>query len=267
MWDFLSIWDNTRFASYSRWCSHHSWIFNVYAFNNEKEISIAIDNAQLHPKRVHDRALMELAAEYLTSAGDLRAFNIVSMLHNVVSLSNVTFANGRGIDHIYTHSSAFEGCKNEYEWPSKHHTGSGDFTTWRKTLEFLFPNEQLAIPLGNWILGKPTDWLDLWDWFVTLDGQFLYFRNGPSVWYRFLWRPNSHRTYFAAYLVEDTPSVPLHRATIEGDVDVLYLLNSSGQHIPRATNTLEMIQLGELQVSAPIIPWITAYLHSSPSIQ
>jgi hypothetical protein len=102
---------------------------------------------------------------------------------------------------------------------------------------------------------------------VTLDGQFLYFRNGPSVWYRFLWRPNSHRTYFAAYLVEDTPSVPLHRATIEGDVDVLYLLNSSGQHIPRATNTLEMIQLGELQVSAPIIPWITAYLHSSPSIQ
>ena len=62
------------------------------------------------------------------------------------------------------------------------------------------------------------------------------------------------------------PVLP-QRTIIEGDVEVLYLLNSSGQHMPRATNTLEMIQLGELQVSAPIIPWVATYLHSSPAIQ
>lgn len=35
----------------------------------------------------------------------------------------------------------------------------------------------------------------------------------------------------------------------------------------RATNEPEMIQSGELQVSAPTHTWVTAYLHSSPSIQ
>ena len=76
------IWDNTRFASYSRWRSHHSWIYNVCAFNNEKEIALS-----LHPKRRHDRALMELASEFLNTTSELKAFNRVRMLHNVVSLA------------------------------------------------------------------------------------------------------------------------------------------------------------------------------------
>ena len=37
LFDF--IWDNTRFASYSRWCSHHSWIYNVCAFNNKNLVA------------------------------------------------------------------------------------------------------------------------------------------------------------------------------------------------------------------------------------
>ena len=81
---------------------------------------------------------------------------------------------------------SFEGSRNDFEWPSKHHVSSSDFTTWRKTLEYIFPNEQLTTALGPWILEQPSDWLNLWDWFTSTDGQFLYFRNGPSVWHRFL---------------------------------------------------------------------------------
>ena len=60
----------------------------------------------------------------------------------------------------------------------------------------MYPNEQLAQPLGSWILADPVDWLEYWEWFATLDGQFLYFREGPSVWHHFLRRPNSHHSYF-----------------------------------------------------------------------
>lgn len=91
---FGYIWDNTRFTSYSQWYSHHSWLYSVCSFNNEQEISLAIDHAQLYTKRVNDRALMEVASEFLQSTSELRAFNRVRILHNVVSLADVTSASG-----------------------------------------------------------------------------------------------------------------------------------------------------------------------------
>jgi len=100
-----------------------------------------------------------------------------------------------------------------------------------------------------------------------LDGHFLYFREGPLVWHRFLRRPNSHHSYFGEFLVEDTPLVPLRRATIEGDVHTLFLLNSSVQPILSTPEAPEEIQLGDCRVLAPPIAWVTAYMRSSPSIQ
>ena len=264
---FGHIWDNTRFASYSQWCSQHSWLYSVCSFNNEQEILLSIKHAQLHPKRINDRALMDMASEFLHSTSELRAFNRVRMLHKVVSLADITSANGKGIDRIFTSSSEFEGSRNNFEWPSKHHVSSGDFTVWRKALEYMFPNEQLVLPLGSWILTDPADWLEYWEWFATLDGEFLYFREGPSVWHRFLKRPNSHHSYFGQFLVEDAPIAPLRRATIEGDVNTLFLLNSSLQPILATPDTPEEIQLGECRVLAPSIAWVTAYMRSSPSIQ
>jgi len=264
---FGPIWDNTRFASYSQWCSHHSWLYSVCAFNNEKEISLAIHHAQLHPKRMHDKPLMELAARFLSSTSDLRAFNRVRMLHNVVSLADITSANGRHIDRIFTNSSGFEGSRNEFEWPSKHHVSSGDFTTWRKTLEHIFPNEYLPTALGPWILDQQSDWLHLWDWFATTDGQFLYFRNSATVWHRFLRRPNHHHSYYSEFLVEEIPTVPLHRATIEGDVEFLYLRNISALHSLRELEAPYLMQLGDLQILAPTIAWVAEHFNSSPSLQ
>jgi len=96
------------------------------------------------------------------------------MLHkNVVTLADVASANGRYVDHIFTNSSGFEGSRNDFEWPSEHHVSSSDFTTLRKTLEYIFPNEQLTTALVPWILEQPSDWLNLWDWFTSTDGQFL----------------------------------------------------------------------------------------------
>jgi len=112
---FGYIWDNTRFASFLQWCSHHSWLYSVCSFNNEHEISLSIGHAQLHPKRINDRALMEMASEFLQSTSELRAFNRVRMLHNVVSLADITSANGKKIDRIFTSSSEFEGSRNNFE--------------------------------------------------------------------------------------------------------------------------------------------------------
>lgn len=87
------------------------------------------------------------------------------------------------------------------------------------------------------------------------------------TWHHILRRPRSHHSYFGEYLVEDTPLLPLRSATVEGNVDTLYLLNSSDQptlHVPDAP---EEIQLGDCQALAPAIAWVTEYMQSSPSIQ
>jgi len=128
---------------------------------------------------------------------------------------------------------------------------------------------KLAITLGSWILDKQSDWLEHWDWCVTSDGQFLYLRHGPSLWHRFLWRPNSHNSYFGDFLVEDSPPEPLLRATVEGDVETIYLLNSSAhaQHSIHEVTIPESIQLRGLQIMAPAVTWVTKYLRTSPSIQ
>jgi len=58
---------------------------------------------------------MDIASDFLSSAGELRALNRVRMLHNVVSLSDITTANGRSVDRLFTASSEFEGARNNFE--------------------------------------------------------------------------------------------------------------------------------------------------------
>ena len=61
--------------------------------------------------------------------------------------------------------------------------------------------------------------------------------------------------------------MPLLRATVEGDVETIYLLNSSAQHSIREDTVPESIQLGDLQIMAPTVTWVPKYLRTSTSIQ
>ena len=50
--------------------------------------------------------------------------------------------------------------------------------------------------------------------------------------------------------------MPLLRATVKGDVETIYLLNSSAQQSVQVDTVLESIQLGDLQTIAPAITWV-----------
>jgi hypothetical protein len=109
------------------------------------------------------------------------------MLHGVVNISDITAADGRKLDQVFLVSEAFEGTRNDYVWPSKHHVSPTDYTSWRQAMEFLFPeNLQLSQPLGNWIIASDTEWIDKWDWFLSGTSEFLYFRLNSRTWHRFL---------------------------------------------------------------------------------
>jgi len=160
---------------YAKWCSDHSWLFHVCQFNNDHEIAIKIEHAALKPKRLHDRAIMDVVQEIFDSKAELRAINRVRMLHGVVP------------DNVFLSRAQFGGSRNDFLWPAKHHVSSSDYTTWSKAVEFVFAgtNQTLTTPLGSWLVDCDRQWIGEWDWFVTFDRESFYFRSFDTEWYQY----------------------------------------------------------------------------------
>jgi hypothetical protein len=222
-----------NFPAYSSRTSQHSWIYHVFEFNYAHEMRLNIEHAELKPRRGGDRSIMAEVYRYFNSAADLRAINRVRMRHGVVNISDITAADGRKLDHVFLVSEAFEGTRNDYVWPCKHHVSSTDYTSWRRAMEFLSPeNLQLSQPLGNWIIASDTEWIDNWDWFLSGTSEFLYFRLNSRTRHRFLRYPNTHRGYYEDFLEMQAPPIrDLRRATVWSQNGRIHLLSYS----PRST--------------------------------
>jgi len=159
--------------------------------------------------------------------------------------------------------SAFAGKRNDYAWPRKHHVVSSDYTLWRKAMKFLFPNDlQLLQPLGEWIITSDAEWLDNWDWFLSEDREFLYFRLDSSTWHRFLRLPHAHRGYNEeSLMMHDHPIGCLYRATVCSRENGIHLLSA----VHRTAPTLpaeDIQQLVTLQLGASFLTQ-TNYTHHS----
>ena len=98
----------------------------------------------------------------------------------------------------------------------KHHVVPSDYKHWRRAIEFLIlGNLQLRQPLGNWIIASDTEWIDNWDWFLSDNREFLYFRLDSRTWHRFLRQPHTHRGYHEDFLEMQAPPMgDLSRATV-----------------------------------------------------
>jgi len=92
-----------------------SWLFHVCQFNNDHEIAINIDHATHKPKRLHDRAIIDVVQEFFDSKSELRAINHVRMLHGVVSLSDICTADGTPrLDNVFLSRDQFGGSLNDF---------------------------------------------------------------------------------------------------------------------------------------------------------
>jgi len=141
----------------------------VCEFNYTNEIRLNIAHAELKPRRVGDQSIMAAVNQYFDSTAALKAINRVRMLHGVVNVSDIAAADGRALDQVFLVGSAFAGKRNDNAWPRKHHVVSSDYTHWRKAMEFLFPNNlQLPQPLCEWIITSDAEWIDNWDWFLSV---------------------------------------------------------------------------------------------------
>ena len=147
---FGSVWqlDTSEIGKY---ISKHSWMYATIAYNNEHNISLSIPHGKLDAKRTNDREIMKCALDFCDKQSDLKAINRVRMLHQVVSLADISSADGSGLEIKYLKSFQIKAHRNTHNWPSKHHIKSSDFTAWCKLMKWIFPvaNHKLQDRLGK----------------------------------------------------------------------------------------------------------------------
>lgn len=143
-----------------------------------------IQHAELSPKRDNNTAIMEKVAIQLDSKTHWKAVNRVRMFHKVVNISNITSADRKALDQVFLAGNQFLGTRNNSGGPAKHHILPSDYTQRRKAMEYIFTGQDLTLQvlLENWNLVEVQHWKEYWDWFVTPDKEFLYFRVAAQTW-------------------------------------------------------------------------------------
>ena len=255
------------FPTYAKWTSSHSWVYSTCEYNYINSIHLNIEHACLHPKRVHDQPIMAEAAKHFDSSSDLAAINRVRMFHGVVSLADITTADGRRLNDEFLCSTEFDGRRNDYLWPVEDHVSSKDYTTWRKAMESIFPTENLHLlqPLGPCILDSDDEWLAHWDWFSTEDRQFLFRQVGETYWRRHVRKPGTQRTYHLEYLeLDERPTMPLLRASVSSNQRAWLLLNHGAANYTLRPQTPTAF-LGVIPYRPPKETWFMHNLQHSDS--
>ena len=133
------LWDDMPFAMYSRYVSQHSWIYAICEYAYEQGIKINCDHVVFSPQREGDKSIMELGCHHFSCASDLKAINRVRQFHGVIHLSDIASADSRYLNTEFLSRGQFDGRRNNYLWPTRHHVTPADYTVWRKAMDFLFP--------------------------------------------------------------------------------------------------------------------------------
>ena len=136
---------------------------------------------------------------------------------------------------------------------------------WRKFLRLVFnrPQYSLEQPLGPWEYMTDTSWIDNWDYFLTLDKEFLY-HGVKSRWHRHLKRQFSHKSYHVEFL-DDIPLDNIFRASIKSSTTCLLVISYSQKpNIPVLPDPIAHT-FGQITLLKPKIDWFMHYLSSSHS--
>jgi hypothetical protein len=102
---------------FSEWTVKHSIIFHACKFNHKHEIVIGIKHHSITKRRNNDRSIIAVASKHISKTSSLRAINRLRQFHNVVHLSDIAAADGRGLNHRFLAETQFTGKRNDYKWP------------------------------------------------------------------------------------------------------------------------------------------------------
>ena len=110
-------------------------MFHTIEYNFSHRISISSSHGVLGPQRQGDKCIITLSESFYGKLTEMRSINRVRMMFKVIDLSDITMANGRGLNVNFVTDKNYTALRNTYNWPNKHHVTSADFRYWKKTSE------------------------------------------------------------------------------------------------------------------------------------
>ena len=261
-----SLW-KADFTDAQKYIQSHSLLYHMWAYNVKNEIHISLKHSILSAQRENDTPIMALALKIFPHKKNLRSIQKMRMKLNVIHVSDITTADGTKLDPKFYSTSPPSIQRNTYKWPTKHHISGQDIALWRKFLTQIYHGTQHSLeqPLGAWHVMPNTQWRDNWDYFLTLDKEFLYHRV-KSRWHRHLKRQHTHRSYHKRYLdLDDIPTHNIYRATVKPSANILVV--TSFAHKPDTSLPPEppSHKFGNIKLVKPKIDWFMNYVSSSPT--
>ena len=261
------LWD-MPFEDYCKYVPKHSWIFAICEYIFKHNIEINCDHATLSPNRTGDRSIMEKVCQHFNKSSDLRSINRIRQFHGVIHLSDLASADGRYINPEFLSRGQFDGRRNDYLWPTRHHVTTADYTAWRKAMEFLFPVTGLLTPLRQWNLENMDHWLNHWDWFTVENREFLFRQVGENEWRRHIRVDGNQYSFHKQYLIiNHPPPATSLRATVRESRTSWILTCSNNDHTIQNDDRPPAITFDAITITTPTIAWFSQHYDSSHSTQ
>ena len=168
------------FVIISKYIPTHSLIFHTYQYNHDNNITISVVHGEMDPQRT---ALVIISIQFFKEAKYMRYIQKVTLKLGLIHISDVSSEDGRRLEDTFLKTKQVKQSRNTYDWPSKYHVVTTDYTAWRKLLKHIFRADNYHLPtsLGKWIDMNTDSWINYLDYFIVNDKLFIYYRLGEQT--------------------------------------------------------------------------------------
>ena len=203
------------FKTYQKWVDIN-WVTSIWWFTSSLGLVLDIEDQWL-PRltRENDAMLMDIALQFNFTIEKLRQINLCRLYLQVLSIADITAANGRTLLQEVIQGSRVQHHTSSLHWPSLQRPSN--WSAWRILLQHLVQGNTLKSPFGKWIDNPHQQW----EWFYNPTNDILY-QCQSSAWKSFQRAParpvrsRRSQTIFLSTpsICSPVPSTSLYPATV-----------------------------------------------------
>jgi hypothetical protein len=131
-------------------------------------------------QRHQDVMLMDYFISIKYKYRDLALLNKCRVYLQVLSLTDLTSADGRQIIPHYKQGILSQDRRSTYTWPVQQRPGKEAWSLWNSALQHLESKGMLKTPLGDWLTRPHQNW----HWSMDPISSSIFFSSQPDQWYK-----------------------------------------------------------------------------------
>ncbi len=166
------------FKRYSQWIEH-SWLTSLWQLVSRVKFQITVKRAWKPAiQRLHDIMLMDFFVELKYSPHQLEALNRCRIYLQVLTLSDITSADGRQIIQPVLNGDKIIDRRSTLYWPTQQRPPPNEWRLWSGALQHLLLNGILIKPLQDWLAPSHQSWF----WYFDPTSSNLLHNPSQGTW-------------------------------------------------------------------------------------